>query len=76
MAFYLKKKLIHLTKEYVLPSLVETCLVILKKIFKYFQCNFTILQISPPLEKGMALHLNKLEVPPPSTLGCFVQCLI
>ena len=34
--------------------------------------NFTILQISPPLEKGMTLHLNKLEFPPPLDVLCNV----
>ena len=44
-----------------MPSLVEIGQVVLeKKIFKFRQCIFAILQLSP-FEKGRDLHLNKRE---------------
>ena len=53
-------------------KLVEIGPVVLeKKIFKYFQNNFTF-WLSFPLGKGMTLHLNKLESPPLENVLCQV----
>ena len=50
------------------PCLVEIGPVVLeKKIFKYFQYNFTISLLS-----HVALHLNKLESPPSKDALCHV----
>ena len=52
-----------------MPSLVEIGQAVLEKIFKYVNvfllfCNYL------PLEKGVALHLNKLESPSPRNALC------
>ena len=53
-----------------MQSLDEISVVVLKKmIFQYFQNNFTFSLLSP-LEKGVALHLNKLESPSPKEALC------
>ena len=55
-----------------MPSLVEIGSVVLeKKIFKVHQCIFT-LSYYLPLEKGVALHLNKIESPLPKDALCQV----
>ena len=47
-----------------MPSLVEIGSVVLeKKIFLNFIIVFSLFQNYLPLEKGGALHLNKLESP-------------
>ena len=56
-----------------MPSLVEKDPMVLgKKIFKissmYFRCRYHL-----PLEKGVALHLNKFES---FTQECFVPSLV
>ena len=48
--------------------------LVLEKIFKSCQCNFTILQLSPLGKGNMALHLNKLKSPSPMDALCHV-CL-
>ena len=53
---------IPFSKGCYLPSLIELGPVVLEKIFKFCQCIFTISWLSP-LEKGLALHLNKFESP-------------
>ena len=46
-----------------MPRLVEIGLVVLeRKVFKFPQCYFPIL-LSLLMEKGVALHLNTLEIP-------------
>ena len=56
---------IPFTQGWLLPSLVEIGPVVLeKKIFKFVQCIFAISYLSP-LEKVVALYLNKLESPSP-----------
>ena len=48
-----------------------------KKIFKIHQLNVFLLfrnNMYIPLEKGVALHLRKLEIP--TIQGCFVQSLV
>ena len=53
------------------PSLDEIGLAVLeKKIFKFCQCVFVILKLSPFLEKDVALHLIKIEWPHPR-MFCF-----
>ena len=48
------------------PSLVKIGSMVLEKnIFKFPRCLFTIPWLFFLLEKGMALHLNKRESPPP-----------
>ena len=54
-----------------MPSLVKIGPVVLEKIFKYF-CIFLLFSYYLPLEKGAALHLNKLESPPPKDDLCQV----
>jgi hypothetical protein len=52
--------------------LIEFGLLVLeKKIFKNFQCIFTLSLLSP-LEMGYPLHLNKLESPSPKDDLCQV----
>ena len=47
-----------------MTSLVEIGLVVLeKKIFSNFVNVFSLLRNYLPMEKGGALHLNKLELP-------------
>ena len=53
-----------------MPSLVEIDPVVLEKIFKFLQCIFTTLYLSPP-GKGVALHLSKLQSP--SLMNAFCQ---
>ena len=49
-----------------MPSVVENGSVVLeKKIFKILSMYFRYFVIISPLEKGVALHLNKLEFPSP-----------
>ena len=52
-------------------SLIEIGSVVLEKIFKFRQCIFTIRNYLP-LEKGMALYLNKLESLFPNDALCQV----
>ena len=53
-----------------MPRLVQIGTVILeKKIFKYFNIILHFCYYLP-LEKGVALHLNKLESPPPKDAFC------
>ena len=48
-----------------MQRLIEIGSVVLeKKIFKFRQCTFFIKNYLP-LEKGVTLHLNKLEFPSP-----------
>jgi hypothetical protein len=50
--------------------LIEFGLLVLeKKIFKHFQCIFTLCYYLP-LKKGYPLQLNKLESPPPKDDLC------
>jgi hypothetical protein len=54
------------------PSLIEFGqLVLEKKIFKNFQCIFTLFYYLP-LERDNPLHLNNLESPPPKDDLCQV----
>ena len=46
-------------------------MVLEKKIFRCWKCIFTMSLLSP-LEKGVALHLNKLESPTPKDALCQV----
>ena len=56
-----------------MPSMVEIGrLVLEKKIFFYFVNVFLLLHNYFPLEKGGALHLNKLETPSPKDALCQV----
>ena len=60
------------TLGYSVPSLVEIGPVVLeKKIFKSYQCIFSKWLLSP-LEKCMALNLNKIELPLPKNKLCHV----
>ena len=53
-----------------MPSLVEIDPVVLeKKIFKVFDIILIFLLLSP-IGKGVTLHLNKLESPPPKNALC------
>ena len=57
-----------------MPSLVETDPVVLeKKIFFNFLNVFSLICNYLPLEKGRALHLNKLESPSPKDALCQVD---
>ena len=58
-----------------MPSLVEIGPVVLdKKIFFYFVYVFSLFRNYLPLEKGLALHLNKLESSSPrDALCCLVE---
>ena len=59
-------------QECFVSSLIEICPVVLEaKIFKCHRCIFTISKLSP-LEKGVILHLNKLEFPSPKDALCQV----
>ena len=54
-------------------SLVEICSVVLeKKILKFRKCVFSLFHNYLPLEKGGALHLNKLESPSSKDALCQV----
>ena len=67
--------LIIFTKGCFVTSLVEIGPVVLEiKILKFRQCIFTISLFRNylPLEKGGALHLNKLESPSPKDALCQV----
>ena len=57
-----------------MPRLVEIGPVVLEKILKFRQCVFSLLHNYLPLEKGGALHLNKLESP--ITQRCIVLSLV
>ena len=55
-----------------MPCLVEIGSVVLEnKIFKYFYI-ILLFRYYLPLEKGVALHLNKFEFPPPKDALCKV----
>ena len=57
-----------------MPSLVEIGVVILeKKIFKNIFNIILHFRYYLPFEKGVALHLNELEFPPPKDDLCQVQ---
>jgi hypothetical protein len=48
-----------------MPSLIEIGLLVLeKKIFKYFQCIFTLLLLSP-LEQGHSPSFEQFRIPSP-----------
>jgi hypothetical protein len=51
--------------------LIEIGLLVLEEILKNFQCIFTLSLLSP-LGKGVSLHLNNLESPPPEDDLCQV----
>ena len=55
-----------------MPSLVEIGPVVLEKIFFYFINVFRNFHNYLLLEKGGALHLNKLESPTPKDALCQV----
>ena len=58
---------IFITQGFFVPISVEIGSVVLEnKISKFCQCIFTISYLSP-LEKGKALHLNKLDSPSPKS---------
>ena len=57
------KNWIPFTQRYIAPSLAEIGLVVLQK---------TIFRFNPPLENGVALHLNKLESSSPKNALCQV----
>ena len=46
-----------------MPSLVEIGAVVLEKKFFKFVNKFSLFRNYLPLEKGVALHINKLEFP-------------
>ena len=53
-------------KGFFVPSFVEIDPVVLeKKIFINFNNVFSLFRFYLPLEKGVALHLNKIESPLP-----------
>ena len=57
-----------------MPNLVEIGPVVLKEtIFKFVKV-FSLFPYYLPLEKGVALHLNKFESPLPKNALCIV-CL-
>ena len=57
---------IPFTQGCFVPRLVEIGPVVLeKKILKFRKCVFSLFRNYLPLEKGWALHLNKLESPSP-----------
>ena len=64
------KPWVPFTQECFAPCLVEISPVVIeKKSFKF--CNvFLVFLHDVPLEKGMALYLNKLESPPPKDALC------
>ena len=55
-------------------SLVEIGPVVLEKKILNFVNVFSLFHNNLPLEKDVALHLNKLEFP--FTQGCFVQSFV
>ena len=64
--------LIPFTQGEFAPSLIEFGLLVLeKKIFKNFQCIFTLL-LPSPLREGYPFRLNKLESPLPKDELCQV----
>ena len=47
--------------------------MVLEKIFNFDKCIFTFsISPPPPLEKGVALHLNKLESPSLKDALCWI----
>ena len=50
--------------------------VLERKIFKNFINGFSLFRNYLPLEKGGALHLNKLESPSPKNVLCQVQVVL
>ena len=64
---------IPFTQGCFVPRLVEIGPVVLeKKILKFRKCVFSLFRNYLPLEKGWALHLNKLESPSPKDALCQV----
>ena len=60
-----------------MPNLVEIGNVVLQKMFFLNLVNvFSPFRNYIPLEKGGALHLNKLESWIPFTQGCYVPSLV
>ena len=71
-SFEVEQTWVPFTKGCFVSSLVEIGLVVLeKKIIKFCQCIFVIHNYLP-LEKGRALHLNKLDSPSPKDALCQV----
>ena len=72
MGLLFKKSNVHRSECYV-PSLVKIGPVVLeKKIFLILSMYFSLFPNYLPLEKGGALHLNKLESPSPKDALCQV----
>ena len=70
---FIWKTWIPFTQGCFVPSLVEIGSVVLeKKIFYNFVNVFSLFRNYLPLEKGGALHLNKLESPSPKDALCQV----
>ena len=57
-----------------MPNLVKIGPAVLEKIFKALSMHYHYFANYLPLEKGGALHLNKLESP--FTQGCIVPSLV
>ena len=68
------KPWVPLTKSYFVPSLVEIGPVVLEKIFKFCQCIFAILKLSP-LRKRHVLSCEK-KTWIAITQGCFMPSLV
>jgi hypothetical protein len=56
-----------------MPSLIEIGLLVLKKIFKHFQCIFTLLWLSP-LGDGQSPLFEQFRIP--SSQGWFMPSLV
>ena len=73
VALQLRKIASPFTQGCFVPRLVEIVQVILeKKNFKFRKCVFSLFHNYLPLEKGGALHLNKLKCSSPKDALCQV----
>ena len=63
---------IPITQGCFMPSLVEKAQLFLRRRFLKFVNVFSLFPHYPPLEKGVAFHLNKIEFPLPKDDLCQV----
>jgi hypothetical protein len=69
LALYLKQFRIHFTQGWFIPSLIEIGLLFWRRFLKMFSV-FLLFCYHLPLGKGVHLHLNDLESPPPKNDLC------
>ena len=75
-ALHLNQLEISLPKDTLCQVWLNCPGVLERKIFKNFFNGFSLFRNYLPLEKGGALHLNKLESPSPKNVLCQVQVVL